>query len=60
MLGDWLTNDLKEEARQVFENAYKKRFSSEEVLEMCHNLVVFFEVIKDENENRQFRVQAKT
>lgn len=40
----WLTAELKQEVRQVFEPRYKRVLSEDEVIEIANNLVGFVEV----------------
>ena len=41
----WITNELKQEVRKVFEPRYKRKLSDEEVVEIAENLSGVIEVI---------------
>ena len=61
MSENWFTDELKKEAKEVFEAKYRKAFSDEEVILMCHRLLGFIELtINNErfksNENNRFSV----
>lgn len=41
----WLTKDLKQRIRDVFESKYKKQLSDEDVVEIARNLTSTIEII---------------
>jgi len=41
---DWLSVDLKNEVRKLFEGKYKRALTDQEVIEIANNLTGFIEV----------------
>lgn len=41
---DWLTTNLKNDVRKVFEDRYKRALTDQEVIEIANNLAGFIEV----------------